>query len=190
MKIIDAPLLPLLKEGLEEQQIVKQLKSIGVTFPQDAIDLYKWHNGTNFQKRSNASQSLFFRGLFPDFERAVCAFHYYSKHDKAFQKRYFMLFETVGGEMFLINCDQKSVEYGMIYKYDISRAVSSKIITTMYDSLACFLETIIECYRRKIYKIVKHEEPGELLLDSDWVAEARLSRAMNPRSAYWKFFRE
>lgn len=187
MIAVKAPLLPLLKEGLEEQQIVEKLKSTGITLPQDAIDLYKWHDGTQFAERSNASQCLFFRGLFPDLERAIGAFNYYTKHDRVFKKTFFMLFETVGGEMFLINCDQKSAEYGMISIYDISSVVSSKMVTTMYDSLPCFLETIIECYRRKIYKIVKDEEHGELL-NSEWLAEIQLSRAMNPKSEFWKFF--
>jgi hypothetical protein len=115
---------------------------------------------------------------------AVETYIFYTKSDKDFKKHYFSLFETLGGVMYLINCDKNSPNYGMILNHDISRIISPQVVTTMYDSMACFIETITQCYSRGIYK---NEQDGtQVLLSSDWRAEVELSRQMNPNSDYWK----
>lgn len=86
--------------------------------------------------------------------------------------------------MYLINCDKNSPNYGMILNHDISKAISSTVVTTMYDSMACFIETITKCYNQGIYK--NEEKGSQVLLISDWKTEVELSRQMNPKSDYWK----
>lgn len=188
MEKAKAPVLQLLNPGLEESKILTQLKTIGVTLPPEAIDLYKWHNGTGFKDNLyNAEQTLFFGALFPIINVAIETYVFYTKSDKNFKKQYFSLFETQGGVMFLIDCDKTSTNYGMILKHDISRVVSPKVVTTVYDSMACFIETITQCYKQGIYTIDDNE--GQRVLSSDYIAEIMFSQKMNPKSKYWKILK-
>lgn len=187
MKKVNAPVLPLLNQGLKEIEILNQLKKIKIVLPQEAHDIYKWHNGTKFrQDRLNSGQSLFFGTLFPNLQVAVENYIFYSKSDRDFKKTYFSLFETPQGVMYLIDCDKTSVNYGMILQHDISRAISPKVINTIYDSVSCFVETITQCYKTGVYSITPKE--SELVLSSDYRSEVRLSKELNPKSAYWKYF--
>jgi hypothetical protein len=185
MQLSGAPVLPLLNKGLSAEEIATELKGIRFTLPPEVMSLYQWHNGTKFQeKRYNAAQILFYNALFPALKVAVETYVFYTKTDRDFKKHYFSLFETLGGVMYLINCDRNSPNYGMILIHDISTAISSTVVTTMYDSMACFIETITKCYSQGIYK--NEEKDSQVLLNSDWKAEVELSRQMNPKSNYWK----
>lgn len=189
LKKINSPLLPLLNPGLEEAEINKKLKPIGITLPPEAMDIFKWHNGTHFRDDKLArGQNLFFGAVFSALEIAVENYIYYSKSDRDFKKQYFTLFETIQGVMFLIDCDKKSTTYGMILQHDISRAVSAKVVTPIYDSISCWAETVIQCYRTGIYKIELQD--SEEVLGTDAIAEIALSKELNPKSVYWKLLDE
>lgn len=187
MDLIKAPVLPLLNPGLEKSDIIKKVKAVGITLPPEALDFYKWHNGTHFlENRLVNAQSLFFGVMFPALKVAIETYVFYSKSDRDFKKHYFSLFETQQGIMYLIDCDPKSDNYGMILKHDISRAVAPKVVTPIYDSVSCFIETIIQCYRTGIYRI--ELQGSESILTSDYRAEIKLSKDLNPKSTYWRLF--
>lgn len=189
MEKAKAPVLPLLNPGLNESEILKMLEPIRVTLPPEAVDLYKWHNGTKFQENLlNSGQTFFFGVLFPALNHAVEAYVYYTQNDENFKKRYFPLFETPGGVMFLIDCDQKSSNYGMLLNHDISRAISPRVVTTVYDSMACFIETITQCYKQGIY--TNENRKGQRVLQSDWISEIVLCHKMNLKSRYWKILKD
>ena len=184
---LNAPVLSCLNKGSSEEEIFSQLKKIGISLPPEAVSLYKWHNGTKFDDHvSNAAQSIFSRGTFPDLDTAIKTYQYYTKHDPDFKKTYFMLFESRAGEMFLIDCDSDSERYGMILFHDVSLLVSPKVVTTMYDSISTFSKSIIECYREGIYKF-EHTDVGTIL-NVDFEAEAVLSKRLNQKSKIWKYF--
>jgi hypothetical protein len=186
---LNAPVLPRLNSGLSEEDIFSRLRTIGISLPPDAVFLYKWHDGTKLDDHvSNAAQSIFARGAFPDLDKAIETYQYYTHHDPDFKKTYFMLFESRAGEMFLIDCDKESDSYGMILFHDISLLISPKVVTTMYDSISTFLKSIIECYQKGIYKF-EHTDLGRIL-EIDFLAEAVLSKELNPKSKIWKHFFE
>lgn len=188
MENAKAPVRSLLNPGLNESEILKMLEPIGVTLPPEAMELYKWRNGTKFQENLlNSAQTFFFGALFPALKDAVETYVYYTQNDRDFKKQYFSLFETPGGVMFLIDCDQKSSNYGRILKHDISRAVAPRVVTTVYDSIACFIETITQCYKQGIY--TNENKQGQRVLQSDWISEIVLSHKMNPKSRYWKILK-
>lgn len=189
LKAITSPVLPLLNESINETQLSKELAVINFKLPTNGFELYSWRNGTSFNsKLINMAQTLFFNGRFPSIERSIEVYKYYSEHDRDFKKSYFSLFETVGGVMYLLDCDEKSNQYGMLLKHDISLSVSAKVVTSVYDSIDQFLRTIIECYQEGIYFIDDIEFNGEAhkVLNSDYPREIEVSRKLNPRSAYWK----
>ncbi|MDQ1803053.1 hypothetical protein RAH57_03585 [Chryseobacterium sp. CKR4-1] len=160
-------------------QVREKETTIGITLPPEALDIYKWHNGTHFLEDKLArGQNLFFGAVFSALEIAVENHIYYSKSDRDFKKQYFTLFETIQGVLFLVDCDKTSASYGRILKHDISRAISLKAVTPIYDYVNCWLETIIQCYRSGIYSIGTQD--SEPVLDSDYLAEIELSKKMNP----------
>jgi hypothetical protein len=184
---VQAPVLPLLNPGIEESEITKKLKSVGIALPPEALDFYKWHDGTHFLENKLVNgQSLFFGAMFPTLKTAIETYVFYTKSDRDFKKHFFSLFETQQGIMYLIDWDPKSDNYGMILKHDISRAIAPKVVTSVYDSVSCFIETITQCYRTGIYRI--ETQGAENILMSDYPAEIKISKDLNPKSAYWKLF--
>jgi len=79
----------------------------------------------------------------------------------------------------LIDLSKKSNTFGQIFFFSPGTLIMEPI--SIYDSLSSMLETIIECYRKRVYTL---SEEGILQTDDD--KEVEISSRINKNSDYWK----
>ena len=91
----------------------------------------------------------------------------------------FILFESGGGEMFLIDCDERSTTYRHIFIHTLFD-VDYGVLTGCYDSLESMLETILQCYKEGVFYYNESE-----LFFSNFSKEIQISREYNPKSEKW-----
>lgn len=104
-------------------------------FPDDVIKLYKWKNRVNTNP-GNAIGNLwlFPMGIFLPFKRAMEIHSYMTKQEYGWDKDKFPLFESGGGEYFLIECNSDRPTHGMIFLHSAG-AVEFDTLISYYDSL-------------------------------------------------------
>jgi hypothetical protein len=176
LKKANPELMKNLRPGLPFEEIDRLTTTIDIRLPEMARELFHWRNGTNIPEGRTIEQNWIFPlGFFMPINRAVDMYHYHHKNSDYWRKNFFLLFESGGGQIFMIDCDGNSDTYGMIYKYD------DKLITH-YDSLKTFLETMIESYKTRVL----HLSDDRKMLVADDNALNRISKKHNPKSTVWE----
>ena len=137
----------------------------------------KWHK--NYTGRLSWSLWFFNFGVFISFDQAVKTYNALAGKEYYFDKNKFPLFESGGGEIYVIECDSSSANYGVIYYHSFSD-VDDEILTTKYDSLMSLINTMTECFLQQAYKY----ENNVLITNHDLQRE--IAHANNPKSDYWK----
>lgn len=172
-----------LNQGINNFIINSLINGLGIELPPEVFQLYNWKNGTNMDGEFYLGAKWLFRGgVFTSIERSIEAYQYYSGKDEYWKKTMFMLFESGGGEMFIMDCNKESKTFGFIYKHSIG-AIDYDVAITAYDSLYSWLKTILECYKKNIYHF-----DNSSILEFDFQAEAFISKKYNPKSKLWKLF--
>ncbi len=184
----------LLQPGLNSKQIDEKIIDLPIDLPKEVYALYKWRNGINWSdKYSLGEMWIFPLGIFTSIERSIENYKYYQNtNDKFWNESLFMLFEGGGGEMFFIDCNENSISYRMIIMLDYG-AVDHEILITIYDSLNKLIETIVECYKEKIFWFEDTDPNYDLqrplkILNRDSRREIIKSRDKNPNAELWKIF--
>jgi hypothetical protein len=181
----NAPLAMLLQKGIDNKTVDKNIQGLNIKLPDEVYELYEWRNGTFNSASSTFDQTWMFRfGSFCSIENSVEGYNYFVKQeqDEYWNKNMFRLFESGGGEMYLIDCDKKSPTYRMVFKH-YAGAVDYEVIITVYDSLKALFTTIVECFETKAYYF--NERGG---LQFDFKKEVPISRKNNPLSKLWKLY--
>jgi hypothetical protein len=177
----EAPVAKLLQNGIDKKTVDETIQGLGLKLPSEVYTLYKWRNGAVVTGSQTFDQTWIFPlGGFPPIEDAIANYEYGAGNDDYWNEKMFMLFESGAGEMYLIDCDDQSSTYGMIYKH-WAGAVDFEVIITMYDSLKSFLHTVVECFEKEVYHF---DESGGLQFD--FKMEVDISRKNNPGSELWK----
>lgn len=178
---IDAPILNKLNPGVTK--IKKELNNPKVKLPTDVEVLYKWKNGIKANSKDTIGNlSLFLMGIFISYEKAK------SINTEMWNKEYgwgsdmFPLFESGGGEYFLIDCNPESLSYRMIFLHSID-AVEFDTVISQFDNLNCLFQTVHECFVESACFYDMNSE-----LDFNYEEVFRISKKINVRSKYWKLF--
>lgn len=180
LESFEIPIRKKLKPGI----IVDSEMEGNYELPIEAQILYKWRNGTELAGIKYANEGLLFTmGRFRDFQTSKRSYLRVNGKMENFEPSMFPLFDSGGGDYYLIECDKRKDTYGMILYHTIS--VERDGIRSAYDSLENLIKTITVCYEQKIYTI---DSNG--WLDSDLKREYEVSRELNPGSKsrwYWPF---
>ncbi|WP_291913296.1 SMI1/KNR4 family protein [Chitinophaga sp. CB10] len=176
----DAYVLEILQPGISEAEIKTQIDKIGINLPLSVYDLYKWRNGIRDIYENNFSRQIFFDfGIFFSLESAIDLYKSDSIENKYWSRSYFPVFTNGGGDFLLLNIDELSGEWGMIYLF--SPAINLSIDpVSIYDSIEAMVDSILLCYNKGAYFF----ENRELLIDTN--LEFEICEQRNPRSLYWK----
>jgi hypothetical protein len=180
------PVLQLLRPGIQKTEMSKYTHSLPVELPEEIYELYLWREGTRIEENTTTigEACLFPGGMFCSIERSVEAYKYFSGKDGYWKEDMFMLFESGGGEMYLIDCNKNSSTFGMIFEHSIG-AIDYDVIIPIYDSLESLLKTIITCYQKDIYfydqafRMLRAEPSG-------YITEGK---SLNPKSDFWNLFK-
>ena len=123
---------------------------------------------------------LFDRGIFMDLQRSMHYFSTAAGQLDNWSESMFPLFESGAGEFYLIECNEDNENYGMIYFDTIDPEIEG--IETIYDSLESLFETIIQCYKQRIYTF-----DSDNCLVCKRSEKKRLAKKLNHMSKYWNY---
>ncbi len=172
----------LLQEPISRKEIDKLIENLDIVISEDVYELFGWKNGIRTSDDYFIGQLWIFPlgGFFP-IEDSIERYNYYAGKDGYWSKSMFLLFESGGGEMYLLECDENSPNYGIIFKHSIG-AIDYDVIITAYDSLSALIRTVIECYEKDIYFL------STTGVESNFDLELEVAKRNNPNSELWKIF--
>jgi len=180
---LNAPILKKLTKGTSVEEINSTLEYRWV--PEEIVQLYSWHDGTNIQDKGLLGEFWIFRmGSFMSSARAMRFYKKRAGIDPHWDYLKFPIFESLGGELFLVDIDKSSSTVGRIYFYSV-RAVDFDTVISVYDSLEALFLTIIDCFRQRAY--FYNVESGNLEFNDELVI--KISRKYNPNSRFWNIFK-
>ncbi|MBN9385090.1 MAG: hypothetical protein J0H74_30320 [Chitinophagaceae bacterium] len=176
----DAPILKRLNDGIPPEQVKTTFEHRW--FPEEVFQLYNWHDGTDLEEDAVIGELWMFKaGAFMSSSRAMQCYKRRAGEDDYWDAYKFPLFESRGGEYYLIDNKKNSTTAGMIFWHSIG-AVDFDTIISKYDSLGTLFETILRCFQQGAYSYNKTTR----ILEFDFDLERRITRELNPGSAYWK----
>lgn len=170
-----------------ENKILKLFREINIKCCPELLELYRWKSGCdkkmlfeieNIEKSrklcsfGNLSTISISTSMYKEYQ--VCN-QYWFIDECLFP----LVFDGIYEDPVLINLNEKSKDYKAIYYYSPA-VVLSEDPMKVYDSIESWIETIIQCYKKHIYRIDK-----EGYLINDVKAEVELTRKLNPDSEYW-----
>ena len=179
---LNAPILQRLNQGISTEEVEAMLK--GRQLPPEVYQLYSWHNGTVLDVNVPIGELWLFPGAaFMSCARAMEVDKIRSGKDKYWNAKKFPLFESRGGEYFLIDGNQGSRTAGMIF-FHSAGSVDFDTVISKFDSLETLFNTIVTCFQQGAY----FYDNINKMVGFNPDLERHISRQLNPRSAYWKKF--
>ncbi|HEU4554193.1 MAG TPA: SMI1/KNR4 family protein [Chitinophaga sp.] len=184
LKSINSPLVELLQPGIDRNHVDELLgrNEIDIALAEEVYTLYGWRNGASSHEL-HGNIELFGGGIFFPLQLGLESYEYYAIQKNHWPKGLFPLFETGGGEYYLIDCREDAVSYGMLYFFSYANPYINGIITYC-DSLENLIKATIECYNKHLYP--KSFEPERTLMYAKEEAEANVFKVYNPKSEYWR----
>lgn len=184
---LNCPIVNLLQSPLENEEIDKLMVDIPISLPNDVISLFKWRNGVDANKDNYiGATKLFPRAAFYEFSHCINRYKEGAGREQYWDSSKFMIFESGAGEMYLIECNPDSQNFGTIYLYDLC-AIEFDTLIPIYASVASLLDTVLECYSNGIYTC----DPLTGVTTENYemyLREFEILKKHNPRSSYWSLF--
>ena len=176
------PLLSKLAPGISSDKISP--RNFNGEIPEDMKILYRWRNGIKpeFNKELIGRLTLFSGGVPIAIEKVWWFQDTMGGDSEGWSRSNIPIFESGGGDFYLINCEPADPEYGRILYYSPG-AVDFESNISMYDSLFTLLKTTYESYKIGVYTIDDRD-----MLAVDYPRERAVARELNPKSKYWRLF--
>ncbi|MGY6529013.1 MAG: SMI1/KNR4 family protein [Cyanobacterium sp.] len=156
-----------LNKGLSPLEIEQKLKDFPFKLPQEAKQLYQWHNGTNIYD----DVQIFYYHYLLNIEESLNVYHSWieenQSHDWIIYPEH--LFPLLGfeGEYYAIACSSEQQETGKIWHiYHENICV--------YNSLYFMFKSFLECYEKEAYKMILVDGYWETEEDQKMVAKIKL----------------
>lgn len=180
------PIIKFFNNGVDRNNLVELFNKFAIPFDpiEELFLFFEWHNGINMallDTEPDVDITLFTLGIPCSIEESFRAYLYYSVENSFWTTNLFPLFESSGGDYFLIDFNKNSKGFKKIFFFSPSNPYFQGTIS-IYDSLLLLIESIIECYEKNIYKL--DEAMEELIIQPK--LETEVFRKNNPLSEYWK----
>ena len=171
------------QEGLTRGEIDKLARSCHLTFSHEMHQLYKWKNGINFNTLPDKTDpNLFPLATFFPLEKSLDYYRYYTKSKKLWRDGLFPVFNNAGGDFFLVDTDENSEFYKMIFFFCPSDPLINGMIT-FADSMNKLFSAVLECYKEKAFFYTFYGNTQ--FLNSISENEKEIFKRFNPKSEYW-----
>ncbi len=174
-----APILNKLNPGFPEIKV--PIPNFTGILPEQVRELYHWKNGVKPVAGDTIGHLTFFRlGIFPSFEQARQIQRQKAGSENGWNPSKLVLFESGGGDYFLIEGNNNSASYAQIFFHSIISPEFNREIA-IYDSLYSLFLTMYECFVNEIYSYSNGQ------FDSgDTMEEIKMAASLNPKSDYWR----
>ena len=178
----NAPVLRGLKPGKAEIDLRNIFGSLDI--PDEIYALLQWKDGTDADNRPIGQSWIFPKGALMSAEKAVRYYQNFVNSDEYWIDGMFPVFESLGGDFYLVDINKSSPTSGFVFYYSRS-AVDFETIISKYDSLETLLGSVVECFRTGAYYFA--DATGFLM--SQYLMEREINMKNNPRAAYWTLFK-
>jgi hypothetical protein len=170
-----------LNNGLNEFDIKQLLTSVSLPINEEIIYLYSWRNGVSFDNKEISHLELFPEGIFLSLEDAIKTYRISVFQESLWEDLLFPLFTNGAGDYYLFDMNVESETKGMILLYAPSLLLAENP-QTIFDSLESFINTVLECYKQKAFKIIDNDG----YIDIDYELREQIAKDNNPNSVFWK----
>jgi cell wall assembly regulator SMI1 len=178
LKIKNAPLIKYLQPAISKEEASSLLHDISISLPEDIYTLYSWHNGTAQVEERPANELLFISlGVFFSLERNLDTYKR-SMQIELWESNFFPLFDSGGGDIYLINTDEMSSTYGYIFFYSPALMIVEPEIR--YSSLSKLIEVTHKLYSSGGYEI---DSDNGLIVDFD--KEFEMASVIDIAGEHW-----
>lgn len=181
---IDFPLLSRLAPGIDPDGI--EPRNFDGVLPEEVKVLYKWKNGIKpeFAREPIGRQTLFDGGIPMAMQKVWWMQDVRGGDDELWwSPSKIPIFESGGGELYLIDCDASTPEYGQIIFFNPG-SVDFDLAISIYDSLLTLFQSVLQAYQGNLFQV---GDKGYLDV-SDYKKLNRLYTELNPKSGYWKLY--
>jgi len=197
---IDLPLLAKLEPGIDPDGI--EPRNFDGVLPQELKALYKWKNGIKpeFATDLIGRLSLFSGGIPMPMPKvwwvqdtmggagdlavgSAGDLGVSGAGDLGWSRTKIPIFESGGGEFFLLDCDVTTPEFGQILFYSPG-SIDFDLTISIYDSLITLFQTVLQSYKAGLYQV----DDNQMMVVADYPKLHRLEKELNPKSGYWKLF--
>lgn len=117
LQIKNAPILQRLNPGKSRNELANNFNSINV--PENLLQLYEWKDGTNIDNAVIGECWIFKMGSFISSQRATQCYQKNVGRDEFWNDSKFPIFESLGGDFYLIDINNKSSTYGLIFFHSV-----------------------------------------------------------------------
>ena len=174
-----APILNKLNPGISYK--TDTIKGFTGILPSEVWELYQWKNGVKPAAGDTIGElKIIEMGIFDSFEHAQQLQQEMANDPYGWDSSKFILFESGGGDYYLIDAGIDSPSYGQIFYHSVGSPEFNRIIS-IYDSLYALFQTTYECFANNIYEY----RSGKWKCN-DINKEIDIAKALNPKSDYWR----
>ena len=151
---LNPSLIANMNPGLSIKSIQEKIELTDLQLPDEIIELYKWKNGAiDVANQITGPRQLFRRAILMNIDKAIWEHNNFTKQEFGFYlNAYFPLFESLGEEFFVVDCDPGSKTFNMILSYEIKGVYLTGGAVPVFDNPVKMIETIIRCYEKNVYK--------------------------------------
>jgi hypothetical protein len=169
---IDAAILRYFKPGLPVAEVKQLFNKTKLQANDDLIELYAWRNGLEYQGVPSGLLSFGASGAFMPLSDSIS--NYVSFSEELFP----LFFPIFWDDMYLINLDQSSVNYGAVFIHSPPSLILEP--QKCYHSIASMVNTFSTCFKEKVFRY-----DGSGFFKEDYEKSTIISRALNPNCEYW-----
>jgi len=185
LRSVHSPIVKYLNAGLNRNEIEAKIKLLNLSFPEEAYTFYKYKNGINLEMAQKEFIEIWIvpLGTIISLENAINRYSNLAGKIQGWKKSMFPIFESTGGDFYLLDCEKDSPNYGFVYYY-LPTNVDFEFSISAFDSLGCFLETITACWKKGIFFY-----NSEGFFEYDFKNYIGVASLKNKNSEYWKIYK-
>lgn len=167
-----------LQAGLSENEIASKLGSVHVN-NKAIVELFQWRNGIGETSEELVGKyNVCSQGKLMPLDEAIAHYKTFTG-EGLWGNDLFPVITNYGGDYLLFDFGKSNPTHEALLLYSPSLLLTTP--ETAYNNLDYFIETVIECFEKGIYKF----DVTDAYLEVDYDAEAKLSAEKNPRATMW-----
>ena len=117
VRSVNSPIVKYLNAGLHRKEIEAKIKLLNLFFPEEAYAFYNYNNGIDLDMAQKEFIEIWIvpLGTIISLENAINRYSNLAGKIEGWKKSMFPIFESTGGDFYLLDCKKHSPNYGFVY---------------------------------------------------------------------------